>query len=145
MSSSCFRMCCLRFVLYFACCLLLIMLWRDFFLWKSLVFSPSGKKKPHRRIREALFHSPNWTRTSDTLINSQVLYRLSYGGIQIQRSPVGNRHELWRNMEQQGVQPAVFPKANGGQTFSSNLRRFVLANTYFPGPSPAKYFRHDGA
>ena len=27
------------------------------------------------------FHSPNWTRTSDTLINSQVLYRLSYGGM----------------------------------------------------------------
>ena len=27
------------------------------------------------------FNSPNWTRTSDTLINSQVLYRLSYGGI----------------------------------------------------------------
>ncbi len=25
--------------------------------------------------------SPNWTRTSDTLINSQVLYRLSYGGL----------------------------------------------------------------
>ena len=25
--------------------------------------------------------SPYWTRTSDTLINSQVLYRLSYGGI----------------------------------------------------------------
>ena len=25
--------------------------------------------------------SPNWTWTSDTLINSQVLYRLSYGGI----------------------------------------------------------------
>ena len=26
-------------------------------------------------------YSPNWTRTSDTLINSQVLYRLSYGGM----------------------------------------------------------------
>ena len=24
------------------------MLWRIYFLWKSLVFSPSGKKKPHR-------------------------------------------------------------------------------------------------
>ena len=24
---------------------------------------------------------PKWTRTSDTLINSQVLYRLSYGGM----------------------------------------------------------------
>ena len=72
-------------------------------------------------------------------------YRLSYGGIQIQRSPVGNRHELWRNIDQQSVQPAVLPKANGGQTFSSNLRRFVLANTYLPGPSPAKYFRHDRA
>ena len=27
------------------------------------------------------YGSPYWTRTSDTLINSQVLYRLSYGGI----------------------------------------------------------------
>ena len=29
----------------------------------------------------AFYGSPNWTWTSDTLINSQVLYRLSYGGI----------------------------------------------------------------
>ena len=29
--------------------------------------------------------SPNWTWTSDTLINSQVLYRLSYGGIKDER------------------------------------------------------------
>ena len=27
--------------------------------------------------------SPNWTRTSDSLINSQVLYRLSYRGLKI--------------------------------------------------------------
>ena len=31
---------------------------------------------------------PCWTRTSDTLINSQVLYRLSYGGIFVLALPI---------------------------------------------------------
>ena len=29
------------------------------------------------------FGSPNWTRTSDPLINSQLLYQLSYRGIPV--------------------------------------------------------------
>ena len=37
------------------------------------------------------------------------------------------------------------PKTNERLEPMSNLRRFVLANTYFPGPSPAKYLRHDRA
>ena len=73
-----------------------------------------GTKKA-RIQTNAGFGSPNWTRTSDTLINSQVLYRLSYGGI--------NRREVRK-------------------TLTSVV---VLANTYFPGPSPAKYLRHDRA
>ena len=72
-----------------------------------------NKKAP--QLNEMLLNSPNWTRTSDTLINSQVLYRLSYGGI--------NRREVRK-------------------TLTSVV---VLANTYFPGPSPAKYLRHDRA
>ena len=47
---------------------------------KVMYFPQQARKNLTERIREALFHSPNWTRTSDTLINSQVLYRLSYGG-----------------------------------------------------------------
>ena len=39
----------------------------------------------------------------------------------------------------------MFPKTNERLEPMSNLRRFVLANTYFPGPSPAKYLRHDRA
>ena len=41
------------------------------------------RKKTKRQTANAICFfvgSPNWTRTSDTLINSQVLYRLSYGG-----------------------------------------------------------------
>ena len=40
----------------------------------------SQLKKKKAPENSSAFHSPNWTRTSDTLINSQVLYRLSYGG-----------------------------------------------------------------
>ena len=80
-----------------------------------------------------MFGSPNWTRTSDTLINSQVLYRLSYGGIWIRKQY--SRCTTYR----------FCPKTNERLEPMSNLRRFVLANTYLPGPSPAKYFRHDRA
>ena len=38
------------------------------------------KKRPPANCRWPC-GSPNWTRTSDILINSQALYRLSYGGI----------------------------------------------------------------
>ena len=44
--------------------------------------SPLYTKKEEDHPSDLLpFGSSNWTRTSDTLINSQVLYRLSYGGI----------------------------------------------------------------
>ena len=38
-------------------------------------------KKATPCVTFSVFGSPYWTRTSDTLINSQVLYRLSYGGM----------------------------------------------------------------
>ena len=81
------------------------------------------------------FGSPNWTWTSDTLINSQVLYRLSYGGLysffdayssmlfSVARATRGLPTELWRIMKK---------KTNKAE---------MLATTYFSGPLPAKYFR----
>ena len=64
---------------------------RDFTLYlpknQKMYLSNSSKKQnsPNNLFTEKKFKlfrlgSPNWTRTSDTLINSQVLYRLSYGG-----------------------------------------------------------------
>ena len=47
---------------------------------KSCVF-PFRQEKTSQNESMRFSGSPNWTRTSDTLINSQVLYRLSYGGI----------------------------------------------------------------
>lgn len=35
--------------------------------------------------------SPGWTRTSDILINSQALYRLSYRGVSVAEVPDNNR------------------------------------------------------
>ena len=71
--------------------------------------------KRSQRKTEALprlfFGSPCWARTSDTLINSQVLVPT----------------ELRRNICIKVAQSATF---------------IVSALTYFPGPSPAKYFRH---
>ena len=46
--------------------------------------SHTERKEDHRNDLLP-FGSSNWTRTSDTLINSQVLYRLSYGGIKDER------------------------------------------------------------
>ena len=63
---------------------------------KSCVF-PFRQEKTSQKESMRFSGSPNWTRTSDTLINSQVLYRLSYGGIFFRRSSVGCRLELWRN------------------------------------------------
>ena len=47
---------------------------------KSCVF-PFRQEKTSQNESMRFSGSPNWTRTSDTLINSQVLYRLSYGGL----------------------------------------------------------------
>ena len=33
------------------------------------------------KLIHTVFGSPNWARTSDIMINSHALYRLSYGGI----------------------------------------------------------------
>ena len=38
------------------------------------------KKRATKRLL-VFFGSPNWARTSDIMINSHALYRLSYGGI----------------------------------------------------------------
>ena len=40
-----------------------------------------GQKKKHRLCGVFLYGSPNWARTSDIMINSHALYRLSYRGI----------------------------------------------------------------
>ena len=54
------------------------------FCQHGLLLRSRFKKREKKGIESFLtlfpFGSPNWTRTSDTLINSQVLYRLSYGG-----------------------------------------------------------------
>ena len=39
------------------------------------------KTKKASQLRLAFRGSPNWARTSDIMINSHALYRLSYGGI----------------------------------------------------------------
>ena len=38
-------------------------------------------KKTPKKLDVFSFGSPNWARTSDIMINSHALYRLSYGGI----------------------------------------------------------------
>ena len=52
---------------------------------KKLAFSPSwilgDKQKQSSYCYSVSFGSPNWARTSDIMINSHALYRLSYGGI----------------------------------------------------------------
>ena len=52
----------------------------------TLTFSPdlavNLDKKENRVVKRLLCcGSPNWARTSDIMINSHALYRLSYGGI----------------------------------------------------------------
>ena len=39
------------------------------------------KTKKASQLRLAFRGSPNWARTSDIMINSHALYRLSYGGL----------------------------------------------------------------
>ena len=55
-------------------------------LFLTLTFSPDLAvyldKKENRVVRRLLCcGSPNWARTSDIMINSHALYRLSYGGL----------------------------------------------------------------
>ena len=55
-------------------------------LFLTLTFSPdlavNLDKKENRVVKRLLCcGSPNWARTSDIMINSHALYRLSYGGI----------------------------------------------------------------
>ena len=55
-------------------------------LFLTLTFSPDLAvyldKKENRVVKRLLCcGSPNWARTSDIMINSHALYRLSYGGI----------------------------------------------------------------
>ena len=55
-------------------------------LFLTLTFSPdlavNLDKKEDRVVKRLLCSgSPNWARTSDIMINSHALYRLSYGGI----------------------------------------------------------------
>ena len=57
-------------------------------LFLTLTFSPDLAvyldKKENRVVRRLLCcGSPNWARTSDIMINSHALYRLSYGGISV--------------------------------------------------------------
>ena len=67
-----------------------------------------------------------------TLCNAELKhYRLSYGGILLGKLRFYSSSKLSENEREVRT--------------LSNLRRFVLANTYLPGPSPAKYFRHDRA
>ena len=50
-----------------------------------LVSEPT-KVREHRKkqsFSELLYGSPNWARTSDIMINSHALYRLSYRGISV--------------------------------------------------------------
>ena len=42
---------------------------------------PAKDIKKASQLRLAFRGSPNWARTSDIMINSHALYRLSYGGI----------------------------------------------------------------
>ena len=82
--------------------------------YRVLLFERNKGKKTKSRppIGDLLFvGSPCWARTSDTLINSQVLVPT----------------ELRRNMK--GIHKLV-------------CIPFMSAMTYFPGPSPDKYFRH---
>ena len=45
------------------------------------LFKPCKSKQKHTRLGVLLFGSRNWARTSDPLINSQMLCRLSYARI----------------------------------------------------------------
>ena len=47
----------------------------------SQTLAQKAKKEHHRKGGALLFGSPNWARTSDIMINSHALYRLSYRGI----------------------------------------------------------------
>ena len=40
-----------------------------------------GEHRKKQSFSELLYGSPNWARTSDIMINSHALYRLSYRGI----------------------------------------------------------------
>ena len=51
-------------------------------IWRE---ARSGTKK-EQSFSELLYGSPNWARTSDIMINSHALYRLSYRGISVLHS-----------------------------------------------------------
>ena len=72
------------------------------------------------------FDSPNWTRTSDTLINSQVLYRLSYGGI-FQAPALLNQDLCWRYLSSRAV---------ASQVLSAETSLTTVFGMGTGGPSP---------
>ena len=51
-------------------------------MYKTISLAKATKtKKDSKDTTWSLFGSPNWARTSDIMINSHALYRLSYGGM----------------------------------------------------------------
>ena len=105
------------------------------------------EKTSQRTVR---FNSPNWTRTSDTLINSQVLYRLSYGGKYETRSNAIGLMCWLRPIFPDSFPSSIFGTAqlnfrvrNGnGWTLCVMKTNSMLALTYLPGQLPVEYFRH---
>ena len=63
-----------------------------------------------------MFGSPNWTRTSDTLINSQVLYRLSYGGMCEHKGQTKSLYS--RTRTQKHFREKMFLQSSADRTFT---------------------------
>ena len=78
MSSPCFV--CVVLVL-FCISLVVCVCYGEIASCGKVMYFPNRQEKTSQNESMRFSGSPNWTRTSDTLINSQVLYRLSYGGL----------------------------------------------------------------
>ena len=98
----------------------------------AAVFEPTMRESKSRALTDLAMpqkplkkSSPDWTRTSDSLINSQVLYRLSYRGI------FSGEYLIFRGVTTQvplayECLTAVFGMGTGGTTQpSSPLREQV--------------------
>ena len=78
---------------------------------------------PHYSIKKN--GSPDWTRTSDSLINSQVLYRLSYRGT-FTGEYLSSRGVATQVLSAYECLTAVFGMGTGGTTQLSSPETFEL-------------------
>ena len=122
-------------------------------------FKHKRQKKDSDFCLSLLYGSPNWARTSDIMINSHALYRLSYGGLCFVKSVAAHIcildptkiKKCWQCPIFPGrFQPSIFGadelnfrvRYGYGWTLIAIITNSMSAPPYFPGSLPTKYLRH---